>query len=144
MQFEHAHGFRPQVRDLLRAEWPEAWQHWLDLGAEPVDLPLPGVATPAVGVRSRRATYERALRRAAADVDGLTVEVGHVTRLVERHGRVVGVVADGAAIEADLVIDASGTALQADRAAAGTRAATPASPTSTAPTAATTVPSRGR
>jgi 2-polyprenyl-6-methoxyphenol hydroxylase-like FAD-dependent oxidoreductase len=108
MQFEHAHGFRPQVRDLLVAEWSEAWQHWLDLGAEPVELPLPGVGTPSVGVRSRRATYERALRRAAADVDGLTVEVGQVTRLVERGARVVGVVADGAAIEADLVIDSSG------------------------------------
>ena len=26
MQFEHAHGFRPQVRDLLVTEWPAAWQ----------------------------------------------------------------------------------------------------------------------
>ena len=35
MQFEQAHGFRPQVHDLLLAEWPEAWQAWRDLGAEP-------------------------------------------------------------------------------------------------------------
>jgi hypothetical protein len=84
MQFQQAHGFRPQVRDLLLAEWPEAWHTWLDLGAEPIDLPATGASTPAVGVRSRRITYERALRRAAAEADGLTVAVGHVDGLAER------------------------------------------------------------
>lgn len=108
MQFNHAHGFRPQVSDLLRREWPEAWECWLDLGAEPVEMPLPGGATPAVGVRSRRVTYERALRRAAAGVDGLRVETGHVHGLAEESGRVVGVVTDRGVIRGDLVIDASG------------------------------------
>jgi flavin-dependent dehydrogenase len=108
MQFQQAHGFRPQVRDLLLAEWPEAWHTWLDLGAEPIDLPATGASTPAVGVRSRRITYERALRRAAAEVDGLTVAVGHVDGLAERGGRVVGAVVDGSTVSADLVVDASG------------------------------------
>ncbi len=108
MQFEQAHGFRPQVPALLVAEWPAAWQAWRDLGAEPIDLPLPGAAAAAVGVRSRRATYERALRRAAAGVDGLTVAVGRVDGLAEPAGRVVGVVVDGSTVSADLVIDASG------------------------------------
>ncbi len=90
MQFQQAHGFRPQVRDLLLAEWPEAWHAWLDLGAEPIDLSATGGSAPAVGVRSRRVTYERALRRAAAEADGLTVAVGHVDGLAERGGRVVG------------------------------------------------------
>lgn len=108
MQFAHPHTFRPQVRELLQAEWPEAWQRWLDLGAEPVEMPLPGGPTPGVGVRSRRVTYERALRQAAADLDGLSVAVGGVTGLVERAGRVVGVVVDGVAVEADLVVDAGG------------------------------------
>jgi 2-polyprenyl-6-methoxyphenol hydroxylase-like FAD-dependent oxidoreductase len=108
MQFEQAHGFRAQVRDLLAAEWPEAWKVWLELGAEPVELPTPGAAAPAVGVRSRRITYERALRRAAATADGLTVSVGHVDGLVERGGRVVGAVVDGSTMRADLVVDASG------------------------------------
>jgi flavin-dependent dehydrogenase len=108
MQFQQAHGFRPQVRDLLLAEWPEAWHAWLDLGAQPIDLPAPGACTPAVGVRSRRVTYERALRRAAAEADGLTVAVGHVDGLAERGGRVVGAVVDGSTVSADLVIDASG------------------------------------
>ena len=108
MQFEHPHGFRPQVRDLLLDEWPEAWHMWVELGAFPIDVA--GTATPVIGVRSRRLTYERALRRAAVDVDGLTVEVGHVDGLLERHGHVVGVVVDGGAVEADLVIDAAGRA----------------------------------
>ena len=33
MQFEHAHGFRPQVRELLLAEWPEAYDEWMASGA---------------------------------------------------------------------------------------------------------------
>ena len=128
MQFEHAHGFRPQVRDLLLAEWPEAWQRWPDLGAEPIDVPSPGGAAPPAGVRSRRVTYERALRRAAAGVAGLTVEAGHVSGLVERHDAVAGVVVDGAAAEADLVIDAGGGRSTGGRDRSGS-AATPAWPT---------------
>lgn len=108
MQFDHAHGFRPQVRDLLRAEWPAAWQAWVDLGAEGVELGPPGAAPAAIGVRSRRSTYERALRRAAGDVDGLTVATGQVDGLAEAGGRVVGAIVDGAKQPADLVIDASG------------------------------------
>jgi 2-polyprenyl-6-methoxyphenol hydroxylase-like FAD-dependent oxidoreductase len=110
MQFAHPHGFRPQVRDLLRAEWPEAWNTWADLGAVEIDVSPPGAPAPIVAVRSRRSVYERALRRAAADVDGLTVETGHVDRLVERDGAVVGVSVDGVTVDADLVIDAGGRA----------------------------------
>lgn len=108
MQFHQAHGFRPQVRDLLIHEWPEAWQVWLELGADPVVVPSSDGASPAIGVRSRRVTYERALRRAAGAVDGLNVVVGTVSALVERNGRTVGVVVDGTDREADLVIDAGG------------------------------------
>ncbi|HEY1281325.1 MAG TPA: FAD-dependent monooxygenase, partial [Acidimicrobiales bacterium] len=108
MPFAHPHGFRPQVRNLLLAEWPAAWQAWLDLGAEPFELPGPGPAGPTVGVRSRRSTYERALRLAAADVDGLTLAVGSVGGVVEHGHRVVGAVVDGVTVEADLVVDAGG------------------------------------
>ena len=61
-----------------------------------------------MGVRSRRLTYERALRQAAAGVRGLTVVTGCVDGLVERGGRVVGAVVDGATVRADLVVDAGG------------------------------------
>ena len=108
MQFDQAHGFRPQVRDLLLAEWPAAWDAWIELGAQLVELPTPDGSPPAVGVRSRRVTYERALRRAASGADGLRLVVGNVERLVEQHGRVEGVVVDGSQMSADLVIDASG------------------------------------
>lgn len=108
MQFEQAHGFRPQVRNLLLAAWPEAWQAWLRLGAEPTELPAPAGTEPPVGVRSRRVTYERALRLAAAGVEGLTLAIGRVQGLATRRGRVAGVVADGVTWPADLVVDASG------------------------------------
>ena len=108
MQFDQAHGFRPQVRDLLLAEWSAAWNAWIGLGAEPVEVTTPDGSPAAIGVRSRRITYERALRQAAADVAGLDVAVGNVEDLVERGGRVVGAVVDGSIVTADLVIDASG------------------------------------
>jgi len=108
MQFDHPHGFRAQVRDLLIEEWPEAWQTWLDLGAEPIDREVPGAPAAVVGVRSRRSTYERALRRAASDVRGFAVEIGQVDRLVEQGGIVTGVSVNGAQVNADLVVDASG------------------------------------
>ena len=93
---------------LLVEEWPQAWHVWRDLGAEPVEFAAPDASALAMGVRSRRSTYERALRRAAGDVDGLTVATGRVERLLEETGRVVGAVVDGAPRHADLVIDASG------------------------------------
>jgi hypothetical protein len=61
-----------------------------------------------VGTRSRRSTFERALRLAAADVPGLTLRVGHVDALLEEHGEVHGVLVDGEPVPADLVVDASG------------------------------------
>jgi len=70
MQFHQAHGSRPQVRDLLLHEWPEAWRAWLELGADPVVVPSPDGAPPSVGVRSRRITYERALHQAAGGLPG--------------------------------------------------------------------------
>ena len=33
MQFDHAHGFRPQVGQVLEQEWPEAQAAWLALGS---------------------------------------------------------------------------------------------------------------
>jgi 2-polyprenyl-6-methoxyphenol hydroxylase-like FAD-dependent oxidoreductase len=105
MQFEHPHGFRSQVRDLLVAEWPEAWAAWLDLGGEPIELPSD---PPSIGVRSRRVVYERALRRAAADVDGLTLAPGTIEQLVVEGGQIVGAIVDGRRVEADLVVDAGG------------------------------------
>ena len=109
MQFGHAHGFRPQVPELLEAEWPEALDTWIELGAEAVEIPLP--VGSAVGMRSRRITYERALRSAARRVPGLTLATGHVRQLIETDGTVRGVVVDGTSVAGDVVVDASGRGL---------------------------------
>src|SRR3954470_21328725 len=78
MQFHHAHGFRPQVGDVLRQEWPEAYAAWLDLGAEPILFDVPGMGPVPGGHRSRRETFERALRSSAFGVEGLGLRQGHV------------------------------------------------------------------
>lgn len=106
MQFDHPHAFRPQVADFLRAQWPSAWHRWHDLGAEAMELP--GPLNTAVGVRSRRITLERALWTAAAEIPNLRFIVGAANRLVGVGGRVAGAVVDGAVVDADLVIDATG------------------------------------
>ena len=108
MQFEHAHGFRPQVPLTLQAQWPEAWDAWRAAGAEPVEESPPDGPSKLVGLLSRRSTFERALRRAAANRPGLTLRTGHVDELVAASGRVVGARVDGSLVEADLVVDASG------------------------------------
>ncbi len=104
MQFEHAHGFRPQVAQTLRQVWPEALNEWVRLGAEPVGL---GPAADDVVMLSRRITFERALHQIAADCPDLTLRTGHVEDLMCEMGR-TGVVVDGEQVAADLVVDASG------------------------------------
>ena len=113
MQFEHAHNFRPQVPTFLRREWPEAHATWLSLGAQPFEVP--GRETGQVGMYSRRSTFERALRLAAAGEPGLTLRTGHVDGLVTQRGRVTGAVVDGTPAEYDLVVDASGRSGRLDR-----------------------------
>jgi 2-polyprenyl-6-methoxyphenol hydroxylase-like FAD-dependent oxidoreductase len=108
MQFEHAHGFRPQVPRTLQAEWPEAFDHWRNLGAQPVEAPNPAGPIQVLGVLSRRSTFERALRHAAEKQPGLTLRVGHVDELVFDRGQVVGARVNRSLVEADLVVDASG------------------------------------
>ncbi len=108
MQFHHAHGFRPQVGQVLAEEWPEAHAAWLRLGAEPIDFDVPGLGRVPAGHRSRRELFERALRATAPGEPGLTLLQGHVDALVLEAGRVRGLVVDGSRLEADLVVDASG------------------------------------
>jgi 2-polyprenyl-6-methoxyphenol hydroxylase-like FAD-dependent oxidoreductase len=122
MQFEHAHAFRPQVPLALEDEWPEALDRWLGLGAEPVEVGNPVGTRPVRIMRSRRSTYERALRRSAQDEARLTLRAGHVDSLVTVRGRVTGVRVDGSVLEADLVVDATGRAGRLHRSRPGERA----------------------
>ena len=110
MQFHHAHAFRHQVVQALEQELPEALQRWLAAGAEPVRMRLPDGAEIPMGVRSRRVTFERALRAAALGQPGLQVRRGHVDEVTRRHRRADGIRVDGTDLAADLVIDASGRA----------------------------------
>lgn len=110
MQFEHAHGFRPQVSMVLQTEWPEAFDRWLSLGARPVEVSSPVGSRQVAGVLSRRSTFERALRSEAEKQPGLTLRTGHVDDLLLDRGRVLGARVDGSRVEADLVVDASGRA----------------------------------
>jgi 2-polyprenyl-6-methoxyphenol hydroxylase-like FAD-dependent oxidoreductase len=115
MQFHHAHAFRPQVGRVLQEVAPDAWDAWLAAGAEPVPLPLPDGTEILGGVRSRRETFERAVRAAAGVQPGLTLEVGHVDGVTTRCGRVGGLSVDGRDVPADLVIDASGRSGRVNR-----------------------------
>jgi 2-polyprenyl-6-methoxyphenol hydroxylase-like FAD-dependent oxidoreductase len=108
MQFHHAHGFRSQVGQVLQEEWPAAFAAWMALGAEPITFDVPGVGPVPGGHRSRRDTFERALRATSDGVAGFAVRQGHVDGVVSSGGRVRGIVVDGRSLEADLVVDASG------------------------------------
>ena len=108
MQFHHAHAFRQTVGDSLLRELPEAYDAWLGLGAEPVANDLPTAPPAPMGLRSRRETFERALRGAARATAGFELRQGHVDGVVENDGRAAGLVVDGAVVDADVVVDASG------------------------------------
>jgi 2-polyprenyl-6-methoxyphenol hydroxylase-like FAD-dependent oxidoreductase len=108
MQFHHAHAFRTQVGMALARECPAALDAWLGLGAEPITIDVPGMGVVPAGHRSRRDTFERALREAAVTVPGLSIRKGHVDGVLSGDGGVHGIVVDGSPVEADLVVDASG------------------------------------
>jgi len=110
MQFHHAHAFRYQVVQALEQELPGALQRWLAAGAEPVRMRLPDGGEIPMGVRSRRMTFERALRATALHQPGVQVHCGHAEDVTRRHGRARGIRVDGTDLAADLVIDASGRA----------------------------------
>jgi 2-polyprenyl-6-methoxyphenol hydroxylase-like FAD-dependent oxidoreductase len=115
MQFHHAHAFRQTVVDSLGREVPEAVDLWRGAGAEPIEFTPPGGRLTTLGLRSRRETFERALRTAATATPGFTVRQGHVDGVVSEGGRAAGLMVDGVRLDADLVIDASGRAGRATR-----------------------------
>lgn len=115
MQFHHAHAFRIQVAQALEQELPEALRRWRADGAEVVGMSLPDGSEAPMGVRSRRVTFERALRSVALRQPGFAVRRGHVDAVTRRHGSAAGILVDGSELAADLVIDASGRAGRSTR-----------------------------
>jgi flavin-dependent dehydrogenase len=108
MQFHHPHGFRLQVVQALAAEMPEVGDDLIAAGAE--QSTLRDRPCQVVGLRCRRATFERVLRAAAVRQDRLTLRTAHVDGICHDRGRVVGISVDGQQVGADLVLDATGRA----------------------------------
>ena len=108
MQFLHPHGFRPQVVDALTAELPDVLDAILAAGG--LLAHVEGAPDFVRALQCRRSTFERAMWHCAAREPGLALRTGHVDRFVSSAGRVCGVVVDGATVDADLVVCASGRA----------------------------------
>jgi 2-polyprenyl-6-methoxyphenol hydroxylase-like FAD-dependent oxidoreductase len=106
MQFRLPHFFRPQVRDALLAEVPEVASDLVAAGA--ILTPVNPMMPDFLGLRVRRVTFERVLRRAALGEPGVAFVIGHVSQVRVAGDRACGVVVDGNTIDADLVIDAAG------------------------------------
>jgi 2-polyprenyl-6-methoxyphenol hydroxylase-like FAD-dependent oxidoreductase len=104
MQFHHAHTFRGQVVETLRAEMPDVLDDLVSAGAT--------IATSAkdrpIAMLCRRTTFERMLWHRVAPQHPRPARGGHVDRIDHDRGRAVGVTVDGRTVPADLVIDASG------------------------------------
>lgn len=104
MQFHHAHTFRGQVIDALRAEMPDVLDELITAGSR---IATTGENRP-VALLCRRATFERIVWSRAVAAQGLELVCGHVDGITHDHGRIIGVPVDGRTLPADLVIDASG------------------------------------
>jgi 2-polyprenyl-6-methoxyphenol hydroxylase-like FAD-dependent oxidoreductase len=105
MQFEHAHGWRPQVVAALRAEMPDVLDALVAAGGRLVGLPgMPGIEM----LSCRRPIVERVLRACATREDRLTWVTGHADELEITDGRATGLVVDGTRLAADLVVVATG------------------------------------
>lgn len=107
MQFEHAHGWRPQVVAALRAEMPDVLEALVAAGARPMHPPgLPEMEAMAC----RRPVVEATLRACARREPGLTWLTGHADRVTVTDGVVTGLVVDGRERAADVVVVATGRA----------------------------------
>ena len=110
MQFHHAHLFRRQCAEVLQTHLPDAYEAWLEAGAEPAQVTRSDGTAATVAVRSRRQTFETALRSTVLGMPAVTFHLGHVNAVTTDGGRATGVQVANSQIEADLVIDASGRA----------------------------------
>jgi flavin-dependent dehydrogenase len=106
MQFRHPHFFRPRVRAVFDQTAPDLWAAVVAAGGTAVRPP--GAPEFVTGLQSRRATFETAMRAAAATEPGVTLRSGHVDSVTITEGEVSGVVVDGEELPADLVIGATG------------------------------------
>ena len=109
MQFGHPHFFRHQVRECLEQHVPEMWDAVVAAGGV-VNAAPPQVPLPITTLAARRSTFEAALRLTAALHGRVSFLHGRAERVVVEGDRVVGLVVDGAVVDADLVVAATGRA----------------------------------
>lgn len=107
MQFEHAHGWRPQVVAALRAEMPDVVDALFAAGAQ--RMSPPGMAEMEA-MACRRPVVERVLRECARREPGLTWLTGHVDAIAIQDGVATGLSVDGKHLPAYLVVVATGRA----------------------------------
>jgi 2-polyprenyl-6-methoxyphenol hydroxylase-like FAD-dependent oxidoreductase len=110
MQFNLPHFFRPTVREAMTAALPDVWRAVLAAGGvevRPDGMPRE-LAAKLTTLQCRRSTFERVIWTCAAREPRLTLRTGHADHIITGGGRVTGVVVDGRAIDADLVIVAAG------------------------------------
>lgn len=124
-QHRHSHAFLARGRNVLRDREPDVLAGLLDAGATEIDFTAhpppelrPLAPEPAdadlVGLACRRTTFEWVLRRHALSRPGVRLVTGAVEGVLAEPGpggvpHVTGVgLAGGAALAADLVVDAGG------------------------------------
>lgn len=105
MQFSHPHFFRHLVRQVLEQHTPELWDAVVEAGCV-VNAPPEGVPPEVTTVAARRSTLEGALRTVRRErVQPVT---GTAERVLVDRDRAVGVVVDGATLDVDRVVVATG------------------------------------
>ena len=90
MQFHHAHAFRAQVAGALRAELPGGLRRVGRRRCRADQDPAAGRHEVLAGMRSRRETFERAVRAPPPRQPGLELRRGHVDAVLDDGGRARG------------------------------------------------------
>ncbi|MGQ0776019.1 MAG: NAD(P)/FAD-dependent oxidoreductase [Pseudonocardiales bacterium] len=113
----HSHAYLARCRQLLADEAPDVLAGLLAAGVReiplrpPASVALTGPVDPELVVLAARApVVEWVLRRAVERERGIRVHAGaQALGLVESGGRVAGVRVEGGVVDADIVIDATGS-----------------------------------
>ncbi|MGH4015719.1 MAG: NAD(P)/FAD-dependent oxidoreductase [Pseudonocardiaceae bacterium] len=116
-QSAHSHAFLARFRQLLAAEAPDVLAGLQAAGVREIALRPPASVPPSgptdpeqVVLAARRPVVEWVLRRTVEKERGVRVHAGaEATGLVVSGGRVSGVHVDGGVVDADIVVDASGS-----------------------------------
>ena len=108
MQFHLPHTFRSPGRHFLAHRLPDVLDALVDAGG--IVEAGPGMPPDAAVMHIRRAVLERTIWELTSREPGVQRLAGHVDDVLVEGDRACAVVVDGALVDADLVVDASGRA----------------------------------